>query len=244
MGFSTYRTTVNRGLRRTGQELWSDDTTFNNNDGSEIKVQAKDIVDEVNRRFLRLSRNRFLRRTFTITTVDGDNAYDGPTGATAERFQEGTWRITAPAASAKQPLLYKPYDEWTTEYPAGETTEGTPNYWILLPRTSSDKDEIAFSPPPDAAYTIKFEYYLGPYALVNATDLLVWPEHTEDLLWKATQYEIEAVLAEGKSMEVASKVDELFSEIEQLCKEPTDALSIVDLGIEIDCYTGYRNYDY
>lgn len=239
MGFSTYIQTVNRGLRRTGQSVWSDNTAFNNNDGQEIQVQGKDIVDEVNRRFLRLSRGRFLRRTHTVSATSSSNAYDGPSGTTAERYVEGSWRITAPTDKAFGPLEYMSEQDWNMLYPAGETVKGIPQKWILLTRTATDKDQIAFSPPADDDYTIKFEYYLGPYVLSQATDTLIWPEHVEDLLWKATQYELEAVLAEGKSLEVASKVDEIFSEIEQLTREPTDALSVVDLGIEISPFGGY-----
>lgn len=243
MGFSTFRATVDRCLRRTGQAIWVGDTEFNANNGEEIQVQAKDIVDEVNRRFLRLSRGRFLRREGTITTNSSVNKYDGVADANAERYKEGSWRITAPAASAFGPITYKDFIEWTTENPNGEA-KGTPREWFLYTRTSTDKDEIGFSPPPDGVYTIKYDYYLGPQVLSQASDTLLWPNNVEDLLWTAARYEIEAVLAEGKSMEIAGRIDELFSEVAKLTREPTDAPSVVDLGLEISPFGGFRHADW
>lgn len=232
MANSTYRATVNKILVLAGQAEISTDNAFNSDSGlGKPELQAKRFVDKVNRRLTRKARPRFNAREYTITTADGTNAYNLDTAISPEQLIQDSWYIST--SGYGRTLTNLPYLDWRRRYPEGETTEGVPERWILLPFNGTN-ERVAFSPVPNGTYAVKHMAYQDPVALSSASDVIVWPPALEDLIWDYGWMYLELVLAEGKTAEVEALMDNLYDEIKQFTEGPEEEVKKLDLGISIN----------
>lgn len=237
MANSTYINVVNRILQQAGQVAIPDNTTFNTNSSLEkIQLQAKLFVDTAYRRMIRKNRTRFTKRKYTLTTSNGVNSYALTGGATSqpnvtiEQIEEDSmFNTTVPYAFG--PMKHLKYEKWMSIFPQGETTKAAPIRWIDLPPQDDGVERIAFSPVPNAAYTIVFNYFEDPVVLANATDVIQIPAKFEDILWHYGQTYVEIMLAEGKAGDFASLLQEMDSEIRQLTAGSIEDPPAVDIGI-------------
>lgn len=139
---STFRETVDTILTMAGQvTIGNSSGDFNSNTLDKPQQQAKQFVDFANRFLALETKGRFTKRKFQFT-VDPNtvNVYGISTQTTFERLLKDSWAIVAPTAQA-QPLNWKNYNLWLTQFPNGETTKGIPNFWIDLPPSKTGTDE-------------------------------------------------------------------------------------------------------
>lgn len=228
---STYLATVNRILEHAGQTPFADATAFNSGTPEKIQLQAKRFVDRVNRMLLRKTRPRFSRREFTISATSASNAYSLDATTAPEYLIEHSWYIATTGYGAR--LEHKDYDYWKDEYPESETTQGIPTHWIMLPFNGT-ADRVAFSPPASTNLSIKYSGYLIPVVLSAATDVIVWPVELEDIIWDYGWQYVETVLAEGKAQDVQALMSNLYEEIAQFTRGPSEATPTLKMGF------GYR----
>lgn len=234
MANSTYRSIVNRILQQAGQATIDSDNTFNDNTLlDKAQVQAKVFTDLINRRMVSSLRARFLRRQFTITTSSSSNSSSVDSTVAPEKIISGSMFITT-SGYGRGPLEYLPYDTWLSWFPEGETVKGIPKYWLLLPPDGTNTDHIAFSPPPNGTYSIKYEAYLKPVALSAASDTIAWPVEHEHVLIVAGQTFLEMALSEGKMQDIGQFMEPFISEMKQLTLGPDDETPKVDIGMRFN----------
>ena len=236
---STYFATVNTILQLAGQAPIPDVGTFATTASLEkCQIQAKLFVDKANRKLVRHNRTRFTCRKYTLTTSSASNSYSLTAGATSapnvrvENMVEHSMFNTT-SGQGYGPLKFIPRYKQLQVFPDGETVKGKPIRWYDLPPQDDGVERIAFSPPPDATYTIIFDYYEDPVVLSGPTDVIQWPTVWEDVLWDYGQMYLEMALSEGKQKDLASLMVNLETEIRQLTMGATDQPPCAELGINI-----------
>lgn len=232
MANSTYISTVNRVLYHAGQQPIADNTTFNDNTLLEKpQLQAKLFVDKAHRRLIRTSRPRERKRLFTFNTADGDNDYTLDSTVTFENLVQDSWFITT-SGVAKGPLKYITYDQMLEWFPAGQTSEGVPDYWFDYPNNGTN-ERFGFIPIPAGTYAVQYEGYLDVGALSSATDTIAFPVKFEDILWDHAQTWLEISMSEGKAQDMYAVLDGLFQEYRQLTQGPRDRPPQIRIGIKV-----------
>lgn len=220
----SYFNTVNRVLQRHGQTPIPDTTTFDSGTLTKTQLQAKIDVDEAHRMIVNDLPAEFLKRTTTFTTTGTGGGgvpvlADNNTGwALAVPFEDvvpRTFFIKSPSASARE-LDVKPFNQFRRERPAGPTSLGVPSYVVPLTETAlGAADYVAFDPPPNAIYTIEYQYFLSPVALTLAADVIYIPTRFEPVLWEAAGDFLEIQLGDGKAPEWAQFMLPYLTKIRQ-----------------------------
>lgn len=229
---STYMAVVDRVLQNAGEQAIADSTNFANATGAEltkVQLQAKLFVDKVHRRIMRKLKGRFFTRKTTLSLLSSTNSYALPAGLYGEDMKPDSLFITT-AAYARGPLKFMEYDKWMENFPGGETSKGTPFRWFLYPPDGTGVDHVGFSPPPIAAMTVQFEYFLVPSPLVLYSDTVAIPERSEDILWDFGQMWLEVSKSEGKAADFASILDSLFEELRQTNLGPLEKPPAINFG--------------
>jgi hypothetical protein len=111
----------------------------------------------------------------TITMTAGQMRYPLPTNAKYVDFDTVRLeRSTTPLVENARRLSQLSYDEYVSRYIDDEykaVSQGSaPEYVVRAQDT-----DIIFAPIPDAAYSVKYEYYMYPADLVNDTDVPTIP---------------------------------------------------------------------
>ena len=130
---------------------------------------------------------RFLRSTFSFSTVDGQQSY---TPAQAGITDMGAWITDTislySSASDEQFLSYVPWDFFKAVYGIGtnRTVESRPNVVTVTPGNSLSLWQL-----PDAVYTCKGEYYQTADTMAVDADTPVIPRRFQmAIVWKALTY--------------------------------------------------------
>ena len=111
----------------------------------------------------------------TITLTAGQMRYPLPTNAKYVDFDTVRLeRSTTPLVESARKLNQLSYDEYVSRYIDDEykaASQGSaPEYVVRAQDT-----DIIFAPIPDAAYSVKYEYYMYPADLLNDTDVPTIP---------------------------------------------------------------------
>lgn len=226
MANTTYYNTVNRVLRRHGQNPIADTTTFDSGTLDKTQLQAKLATDEAHRLICLDMPAQFLIRTGSISTtgsgvggdpVLGDNTTGWSMSCFAEDVIEDSWFNTTTSKTGE--LQPKPHDQFVREQPDHTVrTTGRPQYYVLLPNTAdgATADYVCFDPPPDDTYTIKFKFYARTPTLSLAADTIELPVRFEPFLWEAAGALLEFGLSEGKYSESQTLLMPTFTKIRSL----------------------------
>lgn len=92
-----------------------------------------------------------------------------------------TCYLTATGVSDEQVMAYMPWKTWRRTYERGTQTEARPTHFTVSPA-----NELCIGPVPDAAYTIRGEYWKNPDTLSGDADIPELPTQFHDLIaWKA-----------------------------------------------------------
>lgn len=137
MANSTFKQTVDRVLTMGGQvTIGNSSGDFNSDTLDKPQQQAKSFVEYANRFLALETKGRFTKRKFQLTTAattaTNPNVYPISRQTRFERLVKDSWFLVSPTLNA-QPLFWKKYDTWLTQYPQGETATGVPQFWIPLP---------------------------------------------------------------------------------------------------------------
>lgn len=236
---STFFQATNTCLRRHGQKEIVDASTFNTQ-GSLTKTQSqcKHFIMEANAWLALDVRPEFLRRRGTITTTSSSN--DNTTGytlaCTPSSLIPHTWFNTT--SGKGEPLTEKKFTDWVAEDPDGHTATGRPKHWIVIPQSAlGATDRVSFQPIPDAAYTIRYEYWHEPAMLSVASDEIVWTPRIEPILWESAGAFLEVILAEGKAAEMSQFLIPHLTKIRQITGASDELPPHVIMGMNI----GYRS---
>jgi len=99
-------------------------------------------------------------------------------------FREGKFScfLTATGSSDEQQLIFLPWDRFRLTFYQGanRNNTGRPAYVSIKPSL-----ELRFHPYFDADYTVVGEYYQEPQKMVYDTDVPVFKQHHEAIMWKA-----------------------------------------------------------
>lgn len=110
-----------------------------------------------------------------ITLTAGQLRYPLPTNSKYVDFDTvRLQRSTTPLVESARKLTQLSYDEYVSRFIDEEyktASQGTVPEYVIRAQDS----DIIFAPIPDAAYSIKYEYYMFPADLTNATDVPTIP---------------------------------------------------------------------
>lgn len=111
----------------------------------------------------------------TITLSPGNMRYPLPSNAKYVDFDTVRLeRTTTPLVATASRLTQLSYDEYIQKYVDEEyktAAEGSEPRYVVR----SQDNDIIFVPSPDAAYEIKYEYYMYPNDLINDVDVPTIP---------------------------------------------------------------------
>jgi len=111
----------------------------------------------------------------TITLTAGQLRYPLPTNSKYVDFDTvRLQRSTTPLVESARKLTQLSYDEYVSRFIDEEyktASQGSAPEYVVRAQDS----DIIFAPIPDAAYSIKYEYYMFPADLTNATDVPTIP---------------------------------------------------------------------
>ena len=111
----------------------------------------------------------------TITLTAGQLRYPLPTNSKYVDFDTvRLQRSTTPLVESARKLTQLSYDEYVSRFIDEEyktASQGSAPEYVVRAQDS----DIIFAPIPDAAYSIKYEYYMFPADLINATDVPTIP---------------------------------------------------------------------
>ena len=121
---------------------------------------------------------RWMRKSFTVPTVasTGEYAYNATslvdTVSLAAITRFGRWYqdkftcyLTATGVSAEYQLFWMEWDTFKRLYRFGTQTDGQPAYVSIDPT-----GKFCLGPKPDAVYTVKGDYQIGPQIMSDADD--------------------------------------------------------------------------
>lgn len=215
---STFYTMVNRLLTLLGERVYSSTSDFDSTDLSlheKVQIQAKDWFGLYHQMAMTTPRARFLLRDYTFNTASADNSYDLSAATNYERILEDSMFITT-TGSEYGPMQQLDLWEYRRRYPANDESEGQPvTYYHLLRTAAVGPDAIAFSPPPDGIYAIRYSAFLKPYRLKLAADQICVDEEWDHIFLLGTAVFVEIMKAEGKAPDFASFSERLSTEFEQ-----------------------------
>jgi hypothetical protein len=110
-----------------------------------------------------------------ITLTAGQLRYPLPTNSKYVDFDTvRLQRSTTPLVESARKLTQLSYDEYVSRFIDEEyktASQGSAPEYVVRAQDS----DIIFAPIPDAAYSIKYEYYMFPADLINATDVPTIP---------------------------------------------------------------------
>lgn len=130
---------------------------------------------------------RWMRSTFSGSTVASTRAYAGSDLGVASRFAEFICRgeeedrfsiyLAATGVSDEGPLFFKDYDWFYANCMRGTQTEGRPYYFTITP-----DEDLALHPIPDAVYTLRGPYRKDVQELSLDADVPEMPTRFHDLI--------------------------------------------------------------
>jgi len=111
----------------------------------------------------------------TIILTAGQLRYPLPTNSKYVDFDTvRLQRSTTPLVESARKLTQLSYDEYVSRFIDEEykaASQGSAPEYVVR----AQDNDIIFAPIPDAAYSIKYEYYMFPADLTNATDVPTIP---------------------------------------------------------------------
>lgn len=232
---ATWRGEVNKALILSGQATIADNTTFDSDSSlDKIQLQAKYAYNRAYMTAWREGRFRFLERSFTITTADGTSDYNVDTTTAPEYFIENSFRVTT-SGSSKGRIPYMSLADYNSAFPEGNgTTEGIPDYWVLLSPDGTGTDKIRFYPTPNAVLSIKYRAYLQPVQLSAASDTIKFPDAASDVLVEFCQVYLESVLGEGKAPDFMSMLQPSLTALKAIYRGPVDEKSKLSMNLQVE----------
>lgn len=144
----------------------------------------KRIVDWVNTAWQDIQNRedtwQWMRASFSQALTIGQNSYTA-SGLGVSNF--AMWypdsvKLYLTTTADESPLTYIPYDDFYNSYMLGTIPTGRPSYFSIKPNKS-----LIFYPTPDAAYTVRGDYYTGPTTLAADADIPAMPTRFHDLVW-------------------------------------------------------------
>lgn len=233
MANSTALQLVNRILENAGELPIADAATFNaETDLTKIQLQAKRYADKVQRRLGRTSRLRTQKRKATLSLTNSTNTYSLPSNVYLEDLVEESLVITSGTA-VRPPITYIDYEDWIRRYPTGESVKGVPIHFFCYPGDGTGVEKLGFSAPPNANYTVQYEYIVVPAPIAAATDEIFLSPRYEDVLWDYGQMWLEVAKSEGKAGDYAALIDRLIEEMKQYNFGSLEKPPGVDLGFKL-----------
>jgi hypothetical protein len=258
MANSTYFYTVNRCLAQSGQRQVPDANSFNSSTTllSRVQQQCREFVDIANRELLLDMNKRFMQREYKLTTAiwngaadatstpTSNNIYSLDTSTDAESLIYHSFYNKTPQSALLSGLdtgkflRNWDYREFRSLYPDfSQLVSGPPTRWILLPQQSSQpvpSNTIMFFPPPDAVYTIIYQAKIGAAPLVKDTDIILWPEEYEHILWMYARKYLETALGEGKEGNIEAWAEKAVAAMKKWAGGPEEQRHAVKLGIQVE----------
>ena len=140
-----------------------------------FQVQCKNAVnDSINHINSREFGWPFTHQTDTVTLVAGQTRYTIP--AVTQSVDYETFRLTRDTALGinGKTLKVLDYKEYIDKRVDQESTTGVGSVPSFVFRTPDNN--YGLYPYPDKAYELKYEYFIRPTALVNASDIPLIPE--------------------------------------------------------------------
>jgi len=168
----TYIQTINSVLRRLREDTisanWSGDL-IGSTGPTDYQVMIGDFINEVKREVEDAWDWTSLRRTETVSTVNGTRSYNLP--STSQRT-----RVLSVQEQGQGGSLPSIPDSWikTTQYPT--ESDGVPSYFSVN-STSSGLLTAQLYPKPDAVYSVNFHLLDPQDDLTEAADVLTIPEY-------------------------------------------------------------------
>jgi hypothetical protein len=168
----TYIQIINSVLRRLREDTisadWSSDL-IGSTGPTDYQVMIGDFINEVKREVEDAWNWTSLRRTETVSTVNGTRSYN--LSSTTQRS-----RILSVQEQSQGGTLQSVPDSWikTTQYPT--ESGGVPGYFSVN-STSSGLLTVQLYPKPDAVYSVDFHLMDPQDNLTEAADVLTVPEY-------------------------------------------------------------------
>ena len=168
----TYIQIINSVLRRLREDTisanWSSDL-IGSTGPTDYQVMIGDFINEVKREVEDAWNWTSLRRTETVSTVNGTRSYNLP--STTQRS-----RVLSVQEQSQGGTLQSVPDSWikTTQYPT--ESDGVPGYFSIS-GTSSGLLTVQLYPKPDAVYSVDFHLLDPQDNLTEAADVLTIPEY-------------------------------------------------------------------
>ena len=144
----------------------------------------KRIVDWVNTAWQDIQTReetwQWMRASFSKALTSGTNTY---TAAALDVTSFASWfpdsvKIYTTSTTDESPLTYIPYEDFYSIYMLGTIPTGRPAFFSIKPNKS-----LIFYPTPNAAYTVKGDYYSSTTTLAVDADTPGIPARFHDLLW-------------------------------------------------------------
>ena len=136
----------------------------------------------------------FLHTDGTITTVAGTAEYALVSGF--KSVDVDTVYLIETSTDVKE-LPYIPYDQFTNQFrerdldPTTTDNRAKPEYCYL-----TQDDKIGFTPIPDKAYTVYYEYWATHTDLSSSTDTPVLPTRYHDVIVARSEYYVHQLRAD------------------------------------------------
>ena len=168
----TYIQIINSVLRRLREDTisadWSSDL-IGSTGPTDYQVMIGDFINEVKREVEDAWNWTSLRRTETVSTVDGTRSYN--LSSTTQRS-----RVLSVQEQSQGGTLQSVPDSWikTTQYPT--ESDGVPAYFSVN-STSSGLLTAQLYPKPDGVYSVDFHLLDPQDNLTEAADVLTVPEY-------------------------------------------------------------------
>jgi len=168
----TYIQIINSVLRRLREDTisanWSSDL-IGSTGPTDYQVMIGDFINEVKREVEDAWNWTSLRRTETVSTVNGTRSYNLP--STTQRS-----RVLSVQEQSQGGTLQSVPDSWikTTQYPT--ESDGVPGYFSVN-STSSGLLTVQLYPKPDAVYSVDFHLLDPQDNLTEAADVLTILEY-------------------------------------------------------------------
>lgn len=169
----------------------------------------------------------FLRQEFTGTLSLSVMSYSPTTFGIAdfarwvpenEDYQPMSIYLTDQADEV--PLKFMPYERWRSLYYRSSHDASQPVYWTQAPDRSFN-----VGPKPDAAYTVRGEYQMGPQTFDTDDDVSVIPAAYEDaIVWRACMMLAEHDEADSALVKAARKYGAIITNMGR------DLLPAIELG--------------
>lgn len=184
---ATYLTLVNLALGRIN-EVQLTSGTFGSAMGPQLAMQTavNATIFDISRRYQQWPFNYTTQTLTTLastTTTSGTgttyNEYAPATGVTIIKWN--TFAIVRNDLATPNPIVASTlcevdYNLWATRIKPTDLQMSVPDFSVPRYVIKGDDGNIILSPPPDQIYTITYDAWSDPSALVNATDTCVIPD--------------------------------------------------------------------